>query len=62
MPFAERIFSLKTRHAELESELKAEARRPQPDAASVARIKREKLRLKDEIERLAHRGQAAGPR
>ena len=52
MPFAPRLRSLEDRHAALESRLAAEAARPKPDETAVARLKREKLRLKEEIGRL----------
>jgi hypothetical protein len=43
------LSSLSARHARLDANLAAELRRPMPDAATVARLKREKLRLKDEV-------------
>lgn len=54
MAYEDRIESLRMRHAALESELKLEAQRPSPDDLALAGIKKEKLRLKDEINRLAH--------
>ena len=48
-----RMASLKQKHATLESALDHENSRPQPDAAAVAHLKREKLAIKDELERLA---------
>ena len=47
-----RIDSLQTRHGALEARLREEDRRPRPDEAALLRLKREKLRLKDELERL----------
>ena len=47
-----RIESLKTRHAQLETRLADEDHRPRPDTEALARLKLEKLRLKDEMERL----------
>ncbi len=47
-----RIESLKTRHAMLETRLADEDHRPRPDTEARARLKLEKLRLKDELERL----------
>ncbi len=35
----------------LEGQIAAEMRRPAPDSATLSRLKREKLRLKDELER-----------
>jgi uncharacterized protein YdcH (DUF465 family) len=42
--------SLKTRHAQLDAQIHTEERRPAPDSALLARLKKEKLRLKDELE------------
>jgi hypothetical protein len=47
-----RIASLNTRHAALEAQIFAEDQRPKPDTETLARLKREKLRLKEEMERL----------
>ncbi|MBE7210036.1 MAG: YdcH family protein [Gluconacetobacter diazotrophicus] len=52
MSVADRIESLKTRHNSLENRIHAEGVRPSPDQTTVARLKREKLRVKDELERL----------
>jgi hypothetical protein len=54
MSFEERIESLRSKHALLEAALKDEIQRPLPDPATTTRIKREKLRLKDEMMRLCH--------
>src|SRR5215213_4146692 len=43
--------ALRQRHAALEQRLQAEMARPRPDDAEVARIRAEKLRLKDRIAR-----------
>lgn len=50
----ERIELLKTKHDALETELKDEKRKLQPDPATLADIKKRKLNVKDEISRLAH--------
>jgi hypothetical protein len=55
MSLQSRLESLKTRHASLESLIASEDQRPRPDDTTLSRLKLEKLRLKDEIERL--RGQ-----
>jgi hypothetical protein len=47
-----RLESLKARHAMLEMQLSDEDHRPRPDSGALARLKLEKLRLKDEMERL----------
>ncbi len=52
MTLQSRIESLKSRHAELETRLADEDQRPRPDAETVMRLKLEKLRLKEEMERL----------
>lgn len=44
--------ALSARHARLESQIVAEHSRPQPDSALIARLKREKLRLKEEMQRI----------
>lgn len=54
MSFEDRIESLRLKHQALEQELHDESLRPLPDSALIAKLKREKLRLKDEIERLGH--------
>jgi hypothetical protein len=43
------ISALATKHADIEARLSEETQRPQPDMATVARLKKEKLKLKDEI-------------
>jgi hypothetical protein len=52
MTLQSRIESLKSRHAELESRIADEDQRPRPDADVMVRLKLEKLRLKEEMERL----------
>ena len=47
-----RLRSLEDRHATLERQIASEDARPKPDAEALTRLKREKLRLKEEIERL----------
>ena len=47
-----RLNSLQDRHASLDRQLAQEGQRPAPDAGTIARLKREKLRLKEEMERL----------
>lgn len=47
-----RLRSLEERHAVLERQLTQEDQRPRPDPAELTRLKREKLRLKEEMERL----------
>ena len=46
--------SLKAKHAEIETILTEEERRPFPDFAMVQELKKRKLRVKDELERVVH--------
>ncbi|MDZ7628699.1 MAG: DUF465 domain-containing protein [Parvularculaceae bacterium] len=52
--------SLNSRHQELESLLFSELKHPQPDDTRVVELKRLKLRIKDQIERLRQGETAAG--
>ena len=52
MSLQSRIESLKTRHASLESRITDEDHRPRPDSDALAKLKLEKLRLKEEMDRL----------
>ncbi len=52
MTVEEQVASLKARHAELEEALTQEHARPLPDAATIADLKKRKLRIKDELARL----------
>jgi hypothetical protein len=54
MIHAPRLRSLEERHAALERQIAEEDGRPHPDEAELSRLKREKLRVKDEMERLRH--------
>ena len=47
--------ALKERHASLEIRICDEDQRPRPDAEALMRLKIEKLRLKEEMERLRTR-------
>ena len=47
-----RLDALKERHALLESRIFDEDHRPLPDAETIARLKIEKLQIKDEMERI----------
>ncbi|WP_419728759.1 YdcH family protein [Lichenicola sp.] len=55
MNLPSRIESLRTRHASLDSRIFDEDRRPAPDQGTLSRLKREKLRVKEELERLRQR-------
>ena len=52
MSLAQRIDALKEKHAVVDRELVMERLRPSPDTIVLRRLKREKLRIKDEIEKL----------
>jgi len=47
-----RVRSLKDKHHNLEDLIEVEAHRPQPDQARLAGLKKEKLRIRDEIGKL----------
>ena len=49
----DRIESLRTKHASLEATLQSEITRPLPDDVLIHDLKRQKLRIKDEIVRLS---------
>jgi len=55
MAEAARIRSLEERHATLEARIAEEGGRPRPDDMELVRLKREKLRLKEEMEKLRNR-------
>jgi hypothetical protein len=55
MSLQSRIESLKDRHHVLEARILDEDHRPRPDAEALTRLKHQKLRLKDEMERLSAR-------
>ena len=44
--------SLQAKHAHLEALIDEEIRRPLPDQTRLSRLKKEKLRIKEQIERL----------
>jgi hypothetical protein len=48
-----RAQSLKAKHAELESQINEEERRPLPDTVLVHDLKRQKLKIKDELQKIA---------
>ena len=53
MSLQARIETLKDRHASLEARLASEDQRPAPDSQTIGTLKREKLRLKEEMARLS---------
>jgi len=42
--------ALQAKHADLEDRIEEENSRPHPDEALLARLKKEKLRIRDELE------------
>lgn len=52
MSLQARLVALKERHAVLEDQIADEDRRPRPDEDHLSQLKLEKLRLKEEMERL----------
>jgi hypothetical protein len=52
MTLQSHIEVLKERHASLETRIADEDHRPRPDSDALARLKLEKLRLKEQMERL----------
>lgn len=49
----DRIFSLQARHEQLETAINTENARPHPDDVEIHSLKKEKLRIKDEISELS---------
>jgi hypothetical protein len=43
------ISALQHRHADIEARINEESQRPLPDMATLSRLKKEKLRLKEEL-------------
>jgi hypothetical protein len=54
MPLQDRIETLRTRHRSLEEQIDQEVSRPLPNLDMVGDLKRQKLRIKDEIAILEH--------
>ncbi|KAA8389650.1 DUF465 domain-containing protein [Acetobacter tropicalis] len=53
MTLLSRIESLKSRHSRIDQQISSEGGRPRPDARVLMTLKLQKLRLKEEIERLS---------
>ncbi len=51
MSLQDRIESLKAKHAALDSAIVQEAQRPLPNNVAIADMKRQKLRIKEELTR-----------
>lgn len=54
MQFPARLEALRSKHQSLDAAVQAEARRPCPDSTTLKRLKLEKLRVKEEMDRLMH--------
>ena len=54
MSLQDRIESLRARHRSLEDAIDQEIARPLPNDETIADLKRQKLRIKDEIFQLEH--------
>jgi hypothetical protein len=52
MSLESHVLTLRTKHADLDRTLGYEQKRPAPDTVAIKKLKFEKLRLKEEIERL----------
>jgi hypothetical protein len=52
MSLLDRLETLRSRHANLETELDREVSRPAPNPETMTDLKRQKLRIKDEIVQL----------
>ena len=48
----ELVSQLKNEHADLEAAIERELKRPYPDESALSELKRQKLRIKDELLRL----------
>lgn len=45
------VASLSAKHAALESRIRSEVQRPMPDTVRIAQLKKEKLKVKEELAR-----------
>ena len=54
MAMDDRIESLRSKHAELEQQITQENTRPHPDDNLIHDLKKQKLRIKDELAKLDH--------
>lgn len=53
MTMEDRVETLRARHARLEHEIDDEIHRPLPDTIHITELKRQKLKIKEEITRLS---------
>ena len=61
MAVPDHINSLRSKHAHLEQVILEESLRPLPDQALLTQLKKQKLRIKDEIARLSQNGNGVAP-
>ena len=54
MSVDERVEALKAEHARLEQAINEESHRPHPNDMHLHHLKREKLKIKDEIAKIKH--------
>ncbi|HTJ62239.1 MAG TPA: DUF465 domain-containing protein [Alphaproteobacteria bacterium] len=54
MSLESHVSALRMKHADLDRSLGHEQNRPAPDTVAIKKLKVEKLRLKEEIDRLTH--------
>lgn len=59
MSMQEHVESLRAKHSRLEQQIDEELHRPLPNQTMVSRLKKEKLRIKEEIEHIRPGGLAA---
>ena len=59
MALEQHLEMMKKRHLELDSKISAENARPAPDESFLIQLKKQKLILKDDINRLSFRDKAA---
>lgn len=50
----EQIETLKSKHQNLETAISEENNRPHPDDVAIAHLKKQKLRIKDELAQISH--------
>ncbi len=54
MQFTGHLTALAAKHANLENLISEENQRPCPDTATLAQLKKEKLKIKEEMTRITH--------
>ena len=54
MSSEERVDALKAKHAALDAALDQERCRPIPNSTAISELKRQKLKIKDELHRIVH--------